>query len=243
MTAKSKRSIAERLNDAQVALNNTLAVPEIQQLVGAFGYTPDRIQEGLGLLNQANTVMNVQVVAAGSQREATAQLKKTEKAAYGAYQDLAKVCRAVFKNDKSKLDALGLTGQMPKSIAGFLTAANILFKNASDPLVAAELVRYGYDSNKLQAELAHITDYDRANQVQEQSKGTAQQATRDQDAALLALDEWLKQYLKIARVALRGKKELLEKLGVRALSGKSAAQRGAPAKAAATRAAKTNPES
>jgi hypothetical protein len=36
-------------------------------------------------------------------------------------------------------------------------------------------------------------------------------------------------------VALPGKKELLEKLGVRKLSGKTATQRDAPAKAAATR--------
>jgi len=83
-----------------------------------------------------------------------------------------------------------------------------------------------------------INAYDAANRIQEQAKGAAQQATRDQDAALKALDLWCSQYIKIARVALQGKKELLEKLGIRSLSGKTAAQRGAPARAAATREAK-----
>ncbi len=59
-----------------------------------------------------------------------------------------------------------------------------------------------------------IEAYDAANRSQEQAKGAAQQATRDQDAALKELDLWYRQYIKIARVALRDKKELLEKIPV-----------------------------
>ena len=66
----------------------------------------------------------------------------------------------------------------------------------------------------------------------------AQQATREQKAALAALNAWLAQYLKIARVTLRDKPELYTKLGGVARSTRTAAQRQAPKKAAATRAAK-----
>src|SRR3972149_5599823 len=45
------------------------------------------------------------------------------------------------------------------------------------------------------------------------------------------------QYVKIAKVALRGKKQLLEKIGVTARASKTAAQRAAPNKEAAARAA------
>ncbi len=55
------------------------------------------------------------------------------------------------------------------------------------------------------------------------AKGAAQQATQDQDAALAAMSEWVAQYLKIAKVALRGKKQLLEKIGVTARTSKTAA--------------------
>jgi hypothetical protein len=48
----------------------------------------------------------------------------------------------------------------------------------------------------------------------------------------------VQQYLKIARVALRDKPELYTKLGGVARSTRTAAQRQAPKKAAATRAAK-----
>jgi len=52
------------------------------------------------------------------------------------------------------------------------------------------------------------------------------------------MNEWVAQYLKIAKVALRNKRQLLEKIGVAARTTKTASQRAAPKKAAATRAAK-----
>jgi hypothetical protein len=60
-------------------------------------------------------------------------------------------------------------------------------------------------------------------------------ATRDQ---LAALREWMSQYLRIARVALRAKPDLYAKLGGLVRNSRTAAQRQAPKKAAATRAAK-----
>ncbi len=44
------------------------------------------------------------------------------------------------------------------------------------------------------------------------------------------MNEWVAQYIKIARVALRGKKQLLEKLGVAARATPTKAQRAARAK-------------
>lgn len=235
---KAKTSIADRLNAAQVAINNTLTDAEIQAAVAAYGYPVEKINAGKGVYDRAVAAVNAQIAATGAQRETTAAMEAAKKAAYAAYQSLAKVARAVFVQDKARLIRLGLTGAMPKSTAGFLTAASALFENAIAPEIQTLLANFGYDSSKLQNERAVIAAYETANSNQEQAKGATQQATRDQEAALKELELWLNQYIKIARVALRDKKELLEKLGVRALSGKTAAQRSAPVKAAATREAK-----
>ena len=145
------------------------------------------------------------------------------------------MARAVFGKDKAQLNALGLSGSMPKDTAGFIASAYTLFDNARS---LSALADYGYDSVKLQSERLKIAAYDTANQGQEAAKGAAQQSTREQDAALQALNSWISQYLKIAKVALSGKPQLLEKLGVVARTSKTAAQRLAPKKASTTRAAK-----
>ncbi len=235
MPTKPMQTIASQLNSAQLAISNSLSDPEIQSLVAQFGYPADKLNEGKALYDCALSAVNAEKAAAGAQQESTRVLAQAEELAHDAYQALAKVARAVFGKDKAQLNALGLNGNMPLDTAGFLAAAYTLFDNAR---TLPALADYGYDSVKLQSERTKIVAYDSANQQQEAAKGAAQQSTRDQDAALQALNDWTVQYLKIARVALSGKPQLLEKLGVLARTSKTAAQRAAPKKASATRAAK-----
>jgi hypothetical protein len=106
------------------------------------------------------------------------------------------------------------------STSGFIPAAYALFDNALKiEEIQKVLATYGYDQAKLQSERAKIAAFESTNQAQEAAKVAAHQATREQDTALAALRDWLAQYIEIARVALRDKKQLLEKLGVLTVSG------------------------
>jgi len=235
MSSKPKQGIAQELNAGQLAIGNSLSDPEIQSLVDDFGYSAEKLNAGKTLYDCALSAVNAEKSAAGAQQESTRTLTQAENAAHDAYQALAKVARALFLKDKAQLNALGLNGGMPNTTAGFLASAYALFDNAR---TLPALADYGYDSVKLQNERLKIAAYDTANQGQESAKGAAQQATREQDAALQSLNDWTSQYLKIARVALRQKPQLLEKIGVLARTSKTAAQRAAPKKAVATRSAK-----
>ncbi len=215
-----KLTIAEKLNVAQLAINNSLADAEIQALVSGFGYSSEALSGGRELYERAQAAVNTQKLAAGAQQDATQAVQEAQKVAADAYQALAKVARAVC--EPSQLTALGLSGKTPRDTAGFLAAAYTLFDNA---VSLGALSGFGYTAEKLAAERGKITAYDEANQRQEAAKGAAQQATREQEAALQALNEWVAQYLKIAKVALREKPQLLEKLGIAARTSKTAAQR------------------
>jgi hypothetical protein len=221
--SRPKQSIAEQLHAAQLAVNNSLTDPEIQSLVSGFGYTAEKLTEGRYLFECAEAAVTAQRFAAGAQQDATQTVEETKRAAVDAYQALAKVARAVA--NPAQLAALGLVGgRMPRSTAGFLAAAYTLFDNAPN---LTSLAEYGYTPEKLAAERVRISVYDHANQTQEAAKGAAQQSTREAEAALTALREWTARYIKVARVALREKPQLLEKLGVVARTSKTAAQRAA----------------
>jgi len=211
MVAKSKQSIAQQLVEAQLMIDNSLSDPEIQELVAAFGYSAEKLNAAKALYDSARTAVNLQKSKSGAQQESTSRLTEAEAAARDAYQALVKVARAVFIKDKAQLTALGLTGMEPEDLAGFLTAAYTLFDNA--PNLSA-LADYGYGAARLQTERGKISALDQANRQQEAAKGAAQQSTVDRDAALQVLNDWVAQYRKIARVALREKKQLLEKIGI-----------------------------
>jgi predicted pyridoxine 5'-phosphate oxidase superfamily flavin-nucleotide-binding protein len=233
MPAKPKQTISQQLNAAQVAITNSLTDPEIKAAVAQYGYTTARLNAGKALYEAALAAVNAQKSGRGDQKAATADLKAKEKDARDAYQAAAKVARAALS--KEDLTTLGLMGKEPRGTAGFIQAGYTLFDNALDSGLLAD---FGYDEARIAAERDKIEAFDAANQAQEMAKGAAQQATQDQDAALAKMNDWVAQYLKIARVALRGKKQLLEKIGVTARTTKTKAQRAAPKKAAATRAAK-----
>ncbi|MBI5932384.1 MAG: hypothetical protein HY867_01650 [Chloroflexi bacterium] len=235
MATKPKQTIAQQLTAGHLLIKNSIADAEIATLVAAFGYTVEKLNAGLSLHETAVEAVEAQQNKAGAQRTATQAYDEAEKTAHDAYQALAKVARAVYKQDPATLTTLGLTGAMPKDTAGFLAAAYTLFDNAA-PLET--LSQYGYDELRLPVERAKIAAYDTANQNQELAKGAAQQATVEQDAALEALNEWTAQYRKIAKVALRGKKQLLEKIGIAARTSPTKAQIEGKAKAALTRANK-----
>jgi len=233
MPTKAHTTVAAQLNAAQLAIANSLADPEIKAAVAQFGYPTAKLNKGKSLYEVALAAVNAQKSGKGAQKDTTAQLKAAQIDARDAYQALAKVARAALsKEEQAKL---GL-GKEPRSTAGFIQAGYTLFDNAGE---IAALADFGYDAERIAAERAKIEAYDQANQTQEMAKGSAQQATQDQDAALAAMNDWVAQYVKIAKVALRGKKQLLEKIGVAARTAKTAAQKAAPKKAAATRAARS----
>jgi len=226
MPTKPSFTIAGQLNAAQLAVSNSLADGEIQELVAAYGYSTERLNAGQTLLEAAQAAVTAQKAAAGLQKQATQEMAAARAAAWDAYVSLSKVARAIFKEDRARLTALGLSGAASQSIAEFLAAAVTLFDNAA---TADTLADFGYDAARLEAERAKIEALDLANQKQEAAKGAAQQATREQVAALAALDAWRAQYIKIARVALRGKKQLLEKIGVPARTTRRRIPKPAPA--------------
>lgn len=228
MTTK-RNTIAQKLHDAQVAINNTINTEVVQSAVTVFGYGPEQMGIGKALHEAAVVAVQLQQVAAGAQQDATARLKEKEKEAMAAYQDLAKVARAVFIQTSSKLVALGLRGRMPRATGAFIQAGYKLFDNS---LLSPELASFGYDVDRLTSERAKIAAYEQADLEQEVAKGAAQHATQSQIMALDTMGAWVTQYLKIARVALRANPQFLEKLGVKARTSKTAAQRAASRRAA-----------
>ena len=233
------RSIAETLNLADIAITNSINDAEILGLVSSKGYTKVKLQEGQSLLNSAYTIKDTHVANAGAQKQATSAAMSAKKSAIEAYQAYSSLAKGEFKGKREMLAKLGLNKQMPRTEAGFIAAGKTLFDNASgDPDMKEAMSKYGYDDATLAAEASKIQAYESANAAQKAAEGASQNSTDTQSAVMKSLQDWVSQYKKAARIALKDNKQLLEKLGIRVSSGRTKAQKKAPLKAAATRKAK-----
>jgi len=239
MAKRPKNTISDELKRSKVIITNSAGDDEIISYVSQNGYDKPKLAEGQALLDNANAAVSAETAAQGAQEEATDYAEAAKVAAEKAFQALSEVSKAELKGDKGSLSKLGLDHPMPRATADFIAAGNTLFKNASeDPVIKAKIASKGYTDAKLQSEKGKIAAYDDADTAQEAAKGASHDATSRQVAAMKKLNDWVAEYVRIAKVALKDKPNLLQKLGIRVRKTKTAAQRKAGQKAAATKAAK-----
>ncbi len=237
MARKPKKTISDSLTGAKLALTNSTGDPEIPILVARFGFDRTRLDEGMAIYDAADRAVDQSAAANGGQKLATDALFKARKKAMTSYQDLSTIVKLLVKGNQGALSKLGLDRPMPRSTAGFTTAGKILFDNAAnDPVIMEKIGTRGYTLERLASERANIIAFAEADEVQEAAKGANRVAAAAETAAMKKLNDWMAEYKKIAKIALRDKKNLLEKLGIPVRTTKTAAQRNAGKKAAATRA-------
>ncbi len=209
------RSIDTLLSDAQLAIDNALNNPKVLEYLSDFGYTKAKIQQGKQLYNTAAAAQLAQQAEAGGQISATTEVNEAWETAKKSYMRFLKVARVAFKRNSGVATQLDLSGTRKKSLSGWMAQAQQFYKNAlGDQVVLSELKEFGITEPKLKAGLAELAVIEQANLVQEKEKGEAQAATEKRDAALDELQDWLSDYLAIAKVALEEEPQLLEGMGV-----------------------------
>ncbi len=213
----SGKSIADRLNQADVALNNA-ASPDVADLLVAHGYNAARLTEGRALWTTARDALSNRDLLYGRQQELTRQMNEAKRAARQEYSGVVRIARAVFRAQPGLLVQLGIAGRTPSALADLLMAADTLFANVADPLIAPALVTHGYPPTRIAEVLAAFRALRAANETQEIAKGATQQATQELQADMRALDGWMSQFRSVARVALREYPQYLEELGIRVRS-------------------------
>jgi hypothetical protein len=237
--AKPKSSVAEHLKAADMAIRNAQKDAQIARSVAKFGYNSAELKNGMALVEAGRAAVERKAGSLGDKKLATVRLAEAEQTARFAFQDLAQTARAAFPREREKLAGLGLNQPMPRRRADLVTMGGALFANATaTPEILAALAKFGYNEERRSQERAKIDALAAALKRQAAARGETRQATVDKDCAMEALDLWMSAFIRIARVALRGEPQLLEKLGVFKRSGKSQAQRRAPGKAADTRRAR-----
>ncbi len=210
-----KMSIEDLLLKAQTVINNSLEDTDVLTSVSAYGYDRAKLNTGKELLDEVNTLHQQQKKEYGEQYESTDELYKAFDKADIAYMKTLKVARVAFKDDIKAQAALKLNGVRKRTIAGWLDQATLFYDHLiSEESFKSAMAGFGYDDARLQAEKALVDEVTRAHHAQNKEMGEAQQATKDRDEKLDNLNEWLSDYVRIARVALYEKPQLMEKLGI-----------------------------
>ncbi|MBI4727459.1 hypothetical protein HY768_09640 [candidate division TA06 bacterium] len=215
MLAKPSLPISLQLEAAEKALTNALANVDILKRLTENGYNAARIAEGQKLYQDALLAVRRHTALVQDNGDREASSAKVTRNAQEAYQSLAQIFRKIWPEDKEQLQILGIPAQPPRSTAGFLSAASVLFDAPlKDPELMALLADLGYPRLLLASERAKVAELEKLVRKQENSEKEIRAADQEQQLALKVLNEWMGRFVKKARVVLQNKKDFLDKMGL-----------------------------
>ena len=125
--------------------------------------------------------------------------------AHASYMRHLGVARVALRDDRATAGALDLDAPRKRTRAGWLVQAQQFYTNLlADPALVAAVEAYGVTREQLTATQQAVAAVESGLAAQQSSRAAAREATQARDAALDALNRWMRDFQAIARVALAG---------------------------------------
>lgn len=210
--AEQDQVIADKITAAAQYLDTVVGDAEISALLAARGYDEQKLKAGRTLQAAAQAAFTHRQTMLAAQGHATAGLSGSTATAREMYIDFRETVRAITTFTASDRTALKVTGTIPADKQIMITAARASYQAAQAEPYASILATYGYPAAAIAAALAALDAQSAADTDQNSAIGSATKATADRNAAVKALDAYMKQIKGIAKVALRKRPDLLKKL-------------------------------
>ncbi|KAB8144289.1 hypothetical protein F8S13_05260 [Chloroflexia bacterium SDU3-3] len=209
------KKIQDIIKSAQIAIPNAINIDDIRTTLASYGYPLPKLEQGNLLLEALIAAQTKQQLEYGDQDKATQTFNDLWDQLDQIYTRQLKLARVALKGNSDAARDLALDGPRRKSFGGWSMQAQQFYAGlAANPSFAAALASFGAPLPEQEAASAALADVIAALRALENERGQAQIATRERDAAIDALDDWLGDFMAVARVAFADQPEHLERLGV-----------------------------
>ena len=193
---------AARLAAAQVAIASALTDPALAAALAGRGYDAARLMEGQALRDRAHAAVHRRHVLVAAQLAATEARDAARARVAAIYAGHVAVARVDLRGDRAAARALDLA-ERKGTQAAWLDQAQRFYDNAlADGGIMAKLAAYGLTQAELVEAQGRLGALTFAVVTQEQRQAEARGARQERDAALGALDRWMRDFTAIARAAL-----------------------------------------
>jgi len=209
--ALQDQSVADRIAAAAQLIEAARKDFEIVAFLKLRGYDEAAFDVGLARQQAAQGAFNARQSALAARLQASLALKQARAAAHRSYADFRRVARAIYTNPVDRT-ALALRGVVPRDDRKFLTLARASYAAAATAPYRTTLAAYGYTAEVLAALVAELDAFSAADDAQNTAAAVAKQATANRNAAVEEMDAWVRQFTAIARVSLRDRPDLIDKL-------------------------------
>ncbi len=211
----SKKRISDLLESSKMAINVAMSDEEIKKALLTYNFDEARLNEGLELYNKASQLAADQKKEYGEQYSAREEFEKVFEDGSDIFLEHTRFSRLACRNNANKLAKLGITGDRPTTIAGWLNQAKSFYKNAiSDEELMSNLSRYAITKEKLEAAQQKIVSVEESKVRHNIEMGEAQQKTELRNDALEELNFFVTELFTVAEFSLKDNPQQIEKMGI-----------------------------
>lgn len=206
-------SLSDFFAESALVLDNAKNHAEISAALTVFGYDAATLGEGQALFDSARALYDAQIKEYGEQHAATQAFQEAVGAADKSYATHRRLAKIAFKDDAQRQTDLHLNHTKPQAFnLWYAQARHFYTALLADTEAQSKLARFNITNEKLLAAQAQVEQSFSLNNLQEQEKGEAQEATQARNSAIEAFSEWLSDFKTVARIALEDTPQLLEAL-------------------------------
>src|SRR5690554_4535759 len=205
---------AEILELYRVSLTNAASQPAIAQVLDEFGYGPEKLAEGRAKLDNAFAAYHGKGVEDNETSAARHAFDTKKDQLAGLYALDRRKAKAVFRKKPLLSDRLKVDGSMPRTYMKWLETVRTFYAVClADPELQKRLLPTKITPEYLGTTYALVAKLEAARADYIREKGESQNATKLKDAAFGVIDDWMRDFYAIARIALEDSSQLLESLG------------------------------
>jgi hypothetical protein len=215
----------KRLAQAQQALEGLREQQSIQARLRQVGYGRECIDQGEALLHAARSAMERAEAVLEKQRAATEELQRARSHLHGIYRDAVQLTKITLGEDHPWLEQAGIPRRGHQSGSALtrsapldhqLHAAFRFFQavNVAEPSIRDQLTRIGLGPAAVTMARGWIGAVERAHDLQQRRMTEVAVAVQTRANALQGLDEWMSEFTKVVRIAVRERPELLAHIGI-----------------------------
>jgi len=206
-----KGKLEEQLEEVRLAVEGTLANPAIMRKLEKYGYTQKEMKVGKGLIKNVELLTTHQGEGFGVQKSATWQLQEARKEAHTLYMKHLSIARIALRQQAEVWHVLQMNGRRKENISGWLRQVKAFYNNIQR--VQPTLEKYNITADEVAQAQTMVEAIASFRVQQSYGKSEKQRATEQRKAAIKALQQWMRDFLYIARHALKDEKQQLEALG------------------------------
>ncbi len=207
-------SIQERLAVASQAITNALNDTTLGELLAFRSYTLEKLTAGHELYQKTFSLQGKQTNEYGEAVEASENYEKAWRELLDEMRDIRVIGKIEFQNNKRYYKELKLHKPLIRTkLKGREALKELLTHIAKTPEIVNALTPYGITQETISDMKGRSFGLETLITNRDQEKTEAQNATRERDKAMEALDEWMIDFLTIARIAVKNNPEYMEMLG------------------------------